>query len=70
MWVNEDWVDSLNNRSESCGKLKGSLMSGMIMCVGGWEAVEDGVTRQFAGRKAACVVMLNRAAKATLMSGK
>ena len=45
-------------------------MSGMMMCVGGWEAVEDGVTRQFAGRKAACVVMPNRAAKATLMSGK
>ena len=40
------------------------------MCVGGWEAGDEGVTRQFAGRNAACVVMPNRAANATFMSGR
>ena len=44
-------------------------MSGMIMWVGGSEVLDDGVTKQLAGRKAACVVMPKRVAKATLMSG-
>ena len=45
-------------------------MSGMTMCVGDWETVDEGVARQFAGRNAACVVMPKRAANATLISGK
>ena len=44
-------------------------MSGMTMCVGEGEEVSEVVTRQLAGRNAACVVMPKRAAKATLMSG-
>ena len=45
-------------------------MRGMIMWVGGRDVDEEGVTRQFDGRKAACVVMPNRAANVTLMSGQ
>ena len=45
-------------------------MSGITMCVGGLEAGEEGVTRQFVGKKAAWVVMPNRAANETLMSGR
>ena len=40
------------------------------MCVGGGQRESEGVTKQLAGRNAACVVMPKRAAKATLMSGK
>ena len=46
------------------------LMSGMTMCVGGLEAGEEGVTRQLVGKKAAWVVMPNRVANETLMSGR
>ena len=46
------------------------LMSGMMMWVGGRDVDEEGVTKQFDGRKAACVVMPNRAANVTLMSGQ
>ena len=45
-------------------------MSEMTKCVSDWETVDEGVTRQFAGRNAACVVMPRRAANATLISGK
>ena len=46
------------------------LMSGMMMWVGGRDVDEEGVTKQFDGRKAACVVMPNPAANVTLMSGQ
>ena len=49
---------------------KKALMSGVMMWVGGREANEEGVTRQFEGRKAACVVMPNGAANVTLISGQ
>ena len=52
---------------DSCKEV---LMSGITMCVGGLEAGEEGVTRQFVGKKAAWVVMPNRAANETLMSGR
>ena len=58
--MDEDVVDSW----------KEVLTSGITMCVGGREAEDEGVTRQFAGRIAAWVVMPNRAANATLMSGR
>ncbi len=44
-------------------------MSGMMTWVGGSEVLDEVVTRQLEGRKAACVVMPKRAAAATLMSG-
>ena len=40
------------------------------MCVGGLEAGDEGVTRQFVGRKAEWVVMTNRVANETLISGR
>ena len=46
------------------------LLSGMTICVGGLEAGDEGVTRQFVGKKAAWVVMPNRVANETLMSGR
>ena len=49
---------------------KDVLMSGITMCVGGLEAEDDGVTKQFVGKNAAWVVTPNRAANATLMSGR
>ena len=49
---------------------KDVLMSGITMCVGGLEAGEEGVTRQFVGKKAAWVVMPKRAGNETLMSGR
>ena len=46
------------------------LISGMTICVGGLEAEDEGVTRQFVGKKAAWVVMPSRVANETLMSGR
>ena len=46
------------------------LMSGITMWVGAESDVSAVVTRQLAGRKAACVVMPKVAAKSTLMSGR
>ena len=38
--------------------------------LGGLDVEDVGVTRQFVGKNAACVVMPKRAANATLMSGR
>ena len=46
------------------------LMSGITICVGGGERVSEAVTRQLAGRNAACVVIPNLAANVHLMSGE
>ena len=46
------------------------LISGMTTCAGGLEAEDEGVTRQFVGKKAAWVVMPKRVANEALMSGR
>ena len=46
------------------------VIKGMTIWVGAGPRESEVVTKQLAGKNAACVVMPNLAAKSTLMSGK